>query len=579
MSTTTVELFPGGTLNQTALGENINLLLQMTENTNSALDVFFILASGYLVFLMQTVRLMRSAVKRPRGAAGKWKEADALSTSAPRVSATARGNAGRLAAWPSWPLQAYAGVDAESNFSLLPRLIQWSPSRPFTAWSWPNSLLSGLPHAQGFAMLTAGSVRTKNTKNVLLKNVLDACVGLVAYYLFGYSFAYGPVDNKFLGHSNWALSDSTQEFHKFFFQWTFAATAATIVSGSVAERTSFYAYLGYAFFLSGFVYPVVSHWLWGGGWLSTLFTVGALDFAGDAIVHMVGGFAGLAGAVIVGPRIGRFDADGRVVPMPGHSATLATLGTFILWFGWYGFNPGSTLGISFASPDANFPATASRAAVTTTIAAATGGVTTLIVIKLRDHIFDLITILNGILAGLVAITGSCPWVEPYAAVIIGAVGACVYMAAAMLLLALKIDDPLEAFPIHGATGMWGAIAVGFFARSELLTISGYGKERGWEGVFYGGGGRILAANLVMIIAVIGWTLGLIVPLFLGLHFAGQLRIPREMELEGNDISKHGGAAYPEDALVVEQMSAQKTLDNLAMDESPKRPDETGDVAV
>ncbi|OSX77025.1 hypothetical protein BU14_0165s0019 [Porphyra umbilicalis] len=485
MSTATVDLFPGGTLNQTALGENVNKILQMTENTNNALDVFFILVSGYLVFLMQT----------------------------------------------------------------------------------------------GFAMLTAGSVRTKNTKNVLLKNVLDACVGLVAYYLFGYSFAYGPANNAFLGHSNWALSDDKQEFHVFFFQWTFAATAATIVSGSVAERTSFYAYLGYAFFLSGFVYPVVSHWLWGGGWLSTLFSVGALDFAGDAIVHMVGGFAGLAGAVIVGPRIGRFDADGRVVPMPGHSATLATLGTFVLWFGWYGFNPGSTLGISFASPDANFPATAARAAVTTTIAAATGGVTTLIVIKLRDHIFDLITILNGILAGLVAITGSCPWVEPYAAVIIGAVGACVYMAAAMLLLALKIDDPLEAFPIHGATGMWGAIAVGFFARSELLAISGYGNNRGWEGVLYGGGGRILAANLIMIMAVIGWTLGLIVPLFCLLHFAGQLRIPREMELEGNDISKHGGAAYPEDALVVEQMSAQKTLDNMAMDESPKRPDDTGDVAV
>lgn len=419
-------------------------------------------------------------------------------------------------------------------------------------------------------MLTAGSVRTKNTKNVLLKNVLDACVGLVAYYLFGYAFAYGPKSNAFLGHSNWALSDDSQDFHFFFFQWTFAATAATIVSGSVAERTSFYAYLGYAFFLSGFVYPVVSHWVWGGGWLADLFTVGAKDFAGDAVVHMVGGFAGLAGAVIVGPRIGRFDADGRVVPMPGHSATLCTLGTFILWFGWYGFNPGSTLGISNLSPSNNFTATASRAAVTTTIAAASAGVTTLIVIKLRDHIFDLITVLNGILAGLVAITGSCPWVEPYAALVIGIIGAFVYIGAAAALLALKIDDPLEAFPIHGATGLWGAIAVGFFAREQLLFQSGYGNDNGWEGVFYGGGGRLLAANVVMVLAVAGWTLALIAPLFIMLNLVGQLRIPREMEIEGNDISKHGGEAYPPDAVVTEQMMAQKTIDNLGMDESVQR---------
>ncbi|OSX77964.1 hypothetical protein BU14_0126s0003 [Porphyra umbilicalis] len=419
----------------------------------------------------------------------------------------------------------------------------------------------------GFAMLTAGSVRSKNTKNVLLKNVLDACVGAIAYYLFGYAFAYGPVDNVFLGHSNWALSDDTQEFHIWFFQWTFAATAATIVSGSVAERTSFYAYLGYAFFLTGFVYPVVSHWVWGGGWLSTLFDVGAKDFAGDAVVHMVGGFAGLAGAIIVGPRLGRFDQDGRVVPMPGHSATLCTLGTFLLWFGWYGFNPGSTLGISFTAPDANLTATAARCAVTTTISGAAAGVTTLIVIKLRDHIFDLLACLNGILAGLVAITASCPWVEPYAAVVIGIVGALVYIGAAMLLLLLKIDDPLEAFPIHGAVGVWGAFAVGLFAREELLFISGYGNDNGWEGVFYGGGGRLLAANCVMIVVVAAWTLALIVPLFFALNLVGALRISPEMELIGNDVSKHGGAAYPDDVILTEEKQAGRAIDNLGVDNS------------
>jgi len=385
--------------------------------------------------------------------------------------------------------------------------------------------------------------------------------------LFGYAFAYGPVDNVFLGHSNWALSDDTQEFHFWFFQWTFAATAATIVSGSVAERTSFYAYLGYAFFLTGFVYPVVSHWVWGGGWLSTLFDVGAKDFAGDAVVHMVGGFAGLAGAIIVGPRLGRFDQDGRVVPMPGHSATLCTLGTFLLWFGWYGFNPGSTLGISFTAPAANLTATAARCAVTTTISGAAAGVTTLIVIKLRDHIFDLLACLNGILAGLVAITASCPWVEPYAAVVIGIVGALVYIGAAMLLLLLKIDDPLEAFPIHGAVGVWGAFAVGLFAREELLFISGYGNDNGWEGVFYGGGGRLLAANCVMIVVVAAWTLALIVPLFFALNLVGALRISPEMELIGNDVSKHGGAAYPDDVILTEEKQAGRAIDNLGVDNS------------
>ncbi|GAB0491352.1 hypothetical protein MMPV_002605 [Pyropia vietnamensis] len=427
----------------------------------------------------------------------------------------------------------------------------------------------------GFAMLTAGSVRSKNTKNVLLKNVLDACVGAIAYYLFGFAFAYGDSGNSFFAHSNFALSGDRTDFHFFFFQWTFAATAATIVSGSVAERTSFYAYLGYAFFLSGFVYPIVTHWVWTSeGWLATLFEVGAKDFAGDAVVHMVGGFAGLAGAVIVGPRLGRFDQDGLVVPMPGHSATLCTLGTFILWFGWYGFNPGSTLGISNTDDvESNFTVTAARCAVTTTLAAAAGGVTTLIVIKLRDHIFDLLACLNGILAGLVAITASCPWVEFYAALVIGIIGALIYIGAAMLLLMLKIDDPLEAFPIHGAAGMWGAFAVGLFARIELLTISGYGNSGGWQGAFYGGGGRLLAANCIMILAVAAWTLALIVPLFLVLKAFGALRISPDMELIGNDVSKHGGVAYPDDVIATEEKQASHTIDNLGVDDSLSRADE------
>lgn len=421
----------------------------------------------------------------------------------------------------------------------------------------------------GFAMLTAGSVRSKNTKNVLLKNVLDACVGALGYYLFGYGFAYGNggVSSRapgFIAAGAFALSGEFNDYSSFFFQWAFAATAATIVSGSVAERTSFYAYLGYAFFLTAFVYPVVSHWVWGGGFLANLYNddEGMLDFAGCSVVHMVGGFAGLAGAVIVGPRLGRFDSEGKVVPIPGHSATLCTLGTFLLWFGWYGFNPGSALGLSGGRFE-----TAARCAVTTTLGAATAGVVTLFVIKLRDHIFDLLACLNGILAGLVAVTACCAWIEPYAAIIIGAIGALVYIAASMLLLKLKIDDPLEAFPIHGAAGMWGALAPGLFNVLEHQQKAGT-SDILW-GAFYGGGGKLLGANIVGVIVIAAWTLALIGPLFFIMNLAGILRISPEMEIIGNDVSKHGGVAYPIDAAVTAEKAAAKEIDHLGMDDSLK----------
>lgn len=431
----------------------------------------------------------------------------------------------------------------------------------------------------GFAMLTAGSVRSKNTKNVLLKNVLDACVGALAYYLFGYAFAYGADSAApgFIGSGPYALANNFGEltkdniendylFNNFFFQWAFAATAATIVSGSVAERTSFYAYMAYAFFLTAFVYPVVSHWIWGGGWLASLYESdgGVIDFAGCTVVHMVGGFAGLAGAAIVGPRLGRFDSEGKVVPIPGHSATLATLGTFLLWFGWYGFNPGSALQLTEGRWYV-----AERCAVTTTLAGATGGVTTLIILKLRDHIFDLLACLNGILAGLVSITACCAFVEPYAAIVIGFIGALVYIGAAMVLLALKIDDPLEAFPIHGAAGVWGALAVGLFNVKRHQESAGVEHEI-W-GLFYGGGGRLLGANLVAVCVIALWTLFLISPLFFLLKVMGILRISAEEEIIGNDVSKHGGVAYPIDATVAAEKAAARDIDSLGMDDSLKAP--------
>lgn len=426
----------------------------------------------------------------------------------------------------------------------------------------------------GFAMLTAGSVRSKNTKNVLLKNVLDACVGSIAYFLFGWAFAYGPSSkaNSFIGAGQFALSsaggETFNDYHSFFFQWAFAATAATIVSGSVAERTSFYAYLAYAFFLTAFVYPVVSHWVWGGGWLSELLG-GMIDFAGCTVVHMVGGFAGLTGAFVVGPRLGRFDSEGKVVPIPGHSATLCTLGTFILWFGWYGFNPGSALGISGVLRE-----TAARCAVTTTLAAGSAGVVTLIIIKLRDHIFDLLASLNGILAGLVSITACCAFVDGWAAIVIGAIGALVYVAATMALLAAKIDDPLEAFPIHGACGFWGVLAGGLFNRGIHQVTAGFADDN--YGLFYGGGIKLFLANLIGAIVIALWTIALIAPLFVAMKMFGLLRISPEEEIIGNDVSKHGGVAYPIDAAVAAEKAAAKEIDNLGMDDS-LRPDPAVEV--
>jgi len=399
----------------------------------------------------------------------------------------------------------------------------------------------------GFAMLCAGSVRSKNVMNILIKNILDACVGAIAFYLFGFGVAYGVTDgikpNSFIGSGNFALSDyKTWQF--FLFQWAFSAAAATIVSGSVAERTAFQAYLGYSFFLTAFVYPVVAHWIWDEyGWLSAfkadpLWDTGMLDFAGSGVVHMVGGFAGLMGAAIVGPRTGRFDANGRAVAMPGHNASLVVLGTFILWFGWYGFNPGSMLSIIGSDSQE----VVARAAVTTTIAAASGGLTAMVLNYTLFHVWDLIAVCNGVLAGLVAITAGCAVVEPWAALIAGALGAITIFGAGKLLLKLKIDDPLEACPMHGFCGALGVIFVGLMAKEEYV-LQTYGRASSPYGLFYGGGGNLLACQIVGVIVIVVWTCTLLGLFFMAFKAIGMLRTSAEEEMLGLDESKHGGSAY------------------------------------
>ena len=403
----------------------------------------------------------------------------------------------------------------------------------------------------GFAMLCAGSVRSKNVMNILIKNVLDACVGCMAFYFFGYGVAYGKdgdgKSSSFIGAGSFFLAkgDADEGFTSwafFLFQWAFAAAAATITSGSMAERTAFQAYLGYSVFLTAFVYPVVAHWVWDGdGWLSAfssdpLNDVGMIDFAGSGVVHMTGGFAGLMGAAIVGPRTGRFDAAGRPMAMPGHNAALVVLGTFILWVGWYGFNPGSMLVIAGSSP----AEVVGRCAVTTTLAAAAGGVTAMIINYSLYHVWDLIAVCNGCLAGLVSITAGCPVVEPYAAVIAGVGGAFVIWSSGKLLLKLGIDDPLEAFPMHGACGAWGVIFVGLFA-TEGYVAQAYGL--GEYGIFYGGSGKLLGNQILGVVVIALWVSALLGAFFYAFKAAGMLRTSAEEEAAGLDESKHGGSAY------------------------------------
>eukprot|EP00803_Ostreobium_quekettii_P009089 evm.model.scf_515.7 EVM.evm.TU.scf_515.7 scf_515:56938-63082(+) len=431
----------------------------------------------------------------------------------------------------------------------------------------------------GFCMLSAGSVRGKNAKNIILKNILDACFGAFGWYFTGYAFAFGTEAGKFVGWKEFAIHElPTSQFHNWFFQYAFAATTVTIVSGAVAERTKFEAYLLYAFTLTAWVYPVVVHWVWSGkGWLSA-FTAeedlfndsGMVDFAGCGVVHMTGGLAGLAGAWIVGPRLGRYDADGKARDIPGHSASLALLGVFILWFGWFGFNPGSALAIVGASE------IAALCAVTTTLAAAAGCICTLFIsmavhYKSSGHaVWDVIAAGNGALAGLVGITASCSVVKPWAAILIGLIAAFVYSFFSWFIAnVLKVDDPLDAVAVHGGCGAWGLLAAATFADEDLMGLSYGDREDGTRkpfGWIMGGDGKLLVAAIVGIIVITVWVMGHMVPFFLVMKALGLLRVSPEEEHEGLDISHHGGSAYPKDAIKMEKGAVGEATNSEVMAE-------------
>ncbi|KAL2325299.1 hypothetical protein Fmac_024357 [Flemingia macrophylla] len=409
----------------------------------------------------------------------------------------------------------------------------------------------------GFAMLCAGSVRAKNTMNIMLTNVLDAAAGGLSYYLFGFAFAFGSPSNGFIGRHFFGLrghypSDAFDYDYSFFlFQWAFAIAAAGITSGSIAERTQFVAYLIYSSFLTGFVYPVVSHWFWSSdGWASPtrahgslLFNSGVIDFAGSGVVHMVGGIAGLWGAFIEGPRIGRFDRTGRSVALRGHSASLVVLGSFLLWFGWYGFNPGSFITIAKGYNRGYYGqwSAIGRTAVTTTLAGSTAALTTLFGKRILVGHWNVIDVCNGLLGGFAAITSGCAVVEPWAAIVCGFVAAWVLIGLNKVAAKVEYDDPLEAAQLHGGCGAWGVLFTGLFAKGEYVEEL-YGKGRPC-GALMGGGGRLLAAQVVQILVVCGWVTATMAPLFYGLQKMRLLRISTEDETAGMDLTRHGGFAY------------------------------------
>ena len=391
----------------------------------------------------------------------------------------------------------------------------------------------------GFAMVGAGFTRAKNAGNFMTKNLMDFVIGSLVFFLIGYAIMMGGDWHGLWGTEGWfMLGDyyDVDAYLNMFWMLVFCATAATIVAGAVAERLKFRAYLIYSVVVSAIIYPIYGHWVWGGGWLSSLpFGLGAVDFAGSGVVHAVGGLVGLAGAIVLGPRFGRYDRNGKPQAIPGHSITLATLGVFILWFGWFGFNPGSTCNAHHLR--------ISVIAVNTNLAAAAGGLMALLIAYWKTKKWDIGMLINGILAGLVAVTAPCAWIEGWAAIVIGLIGGMLMYASVKFLEAKGVDDPVGAVSVHGACGLWGLLSVGFFADG---TYGNYSIEAPYvAGLFYGGGGEQLLAQFISVVVVAAWAFGMGYLTFKLMDMAFGIRVSPEEELQGLDILEHGTPAYPD----------------------------------
>ena len=380
----------------------------------------------------------------------------------------------------------------------------------------------------GFAMVEAGFTRAKNTGNIIMKNLMDFCIGTVTFILIGFSLLLGEDLLGFIGKPGFDIFTQYEAFDwkNFVFNLVFCATTATIVSGAMAERTKFLSYCVYSAVISGLIYPIEAHWIWGGGWLAEM---GFHDFAGSCAIHMVGGISALIGAKILGPRIGKFvkDSNGKIVKVnafPGHNLPMGALGVFILWFGWYGFN-----GAACTSVDQ-----LGSVFLTTTVAPAVATVVTMIFTWLKYGKPDVSMSLNASLAGLVAITAPCDVTDGLGAIIIGAVaGLLVCFGVWFLDYKLHIDDPVGAIAVHCLNGIWGTIAVGLFA-----TKSAPGND-GLVGLFYGGGFKLLGTQIVGVLSVAAWTVVTMVIVFFIIKKIFGLRVSEEEEITGLDATEHG----------------------------------------
>ncbi len=374
----------------------------------------------------------------------------------------------------------------------------------------------------GFAMVETGFTRAKNSVNILMKNLMDFCFGSIAFWAIGFGIMFGANPTGWFGTTGFFLSDFVPGKDPWvlafwMFQVVFAATSATIVSGAMAERTKFKSYLVYSFVVSAFIYPVFGSWAWGGlfhggGWLEKL---GFIDFAGSTVVHSIGGWLALAGAIVLGPRIGKYDKEGRVKPIPGHNLPLATLGVFILWIGWFGFNPGST---TAANKDI------AMIFVNTNQAAAAGAIMAMITSWIKFGKPDVGMSLNGALAGLVAITSPCNNVSPTSSIIIGAIAGVLVVLSVLFFDRIHVDDPVGAVSVHGVCGAWGTISAGIF------NIGGPSA-------------KLIGVQLLGVGTAFVWAFGLGLILFKLLSIIIGLRVKPEEEMEGLDYKEHGATAY------------------------------------
>ena len=401
----------------------------------------------------------------------------------------------------------------------------------------------------GFATVEAGFARSKNTVNILSKNFIVFAVSSLGFMLLGWGLMFGS-DNPIVGTENlWILGGTDLSVYddtltsnvpfwgKLFFQLVFCGTAATIVSGAVAERVKYISFIIFSFVLTLLIYPIVGHWIWGGGWLADM---GFQDFAGDTAVHSVGGWAALSGAMILGPRIGKYDKNGRPRAIPGHSMSLAVIGLFVLWLGWFGFNPGSTM--SFQNPS-----DVMHILMTTNTSAIAAVLTSTVAAWVFIGKPDLGMTVNGCLAGLVGITASCAYVTVGASMLIGAIAGVLVVFAVMFFDRIKVDDPVGATSVHLVCGVFGTICVGLFAKEDVTTLSSR------SGLFYGGGFGLLGVQLLGIIVVGIFVFAISSLVWYALKKTVGIRVSAEEEMAGLDIGEHGNRAYPDFAPTVDSV--------------------------